>query len=338
MIDPMSVVFIKLAQFTYIIWPLFIITAFAYSLQSTGGRNWLRTLGQRIMKNLFATWLVLFFIWLVTLFAGEPVPTLLPEPANTILFFAGFGLLMILEASKLRLVPIRILARMDMHRAQAIADLNRMHHASFEELVAETYRSLGFQARRTGQTGDHGVDIEVYTPRGERWIVQCKRYKDPVGESMVRELYGTLVSEKANRAILVTSAEITAPAEAWARGKTIGLIDGEKLLKLMEKARQKAQGSKFERFTRWLEGMLASYQTPPALKRASASPMEQTRPNRVANMQPVIAAPAIPPLCPRCHVPMVSHPERHGRGLYRCRNYPSCRVVVDPSSKSSPAR
>lgn len=177
MIEPMSVVFIKLAQFTYIIWPLFIVTAFAYSLQSTGGRNWLRTLGQRIQKNIFTTWLVLFFIWLVTLFAGEPVPTLLPEPANTIIFFAGFGLLLIIEASKLRIVPYRIMARMDMHKAQAIADLNRMHPTNFEELVAETYRALGFQARRTGQTGDHGVDVEVYTPRGEHSMVSANAIK-----------------------------------------------------------------------------------------------------------------------------------------------------------------
>ncbi len=338
MIEHMSVIIIRLAQFTYIIWPLFIITAFAYSLQSTGGRTWLRTLGPRIQKNLFYTWLVLILVWLVTFFADESVPTLLPEPANTILFIAGFSLLLVIELSRLRFFPIRIMARMDLHKAQAIADLNRMHPNQFEELVAETYRMLGYQARRTGQTGDHGVDIEVYTPKGERWIVQCKRYRDPVGESIVRELYGTLISEKANRATLVTSAEITAPAELWARGKPISLIDGKQFLKLLEKARLKAQGSFFERFTGWLERMFTRVQTPPALQKMAVASLEQTRPNRAVRSEMTQASTDNLPLCPRCHVPMVNHPAHPGRGLYRCRNYPTCRVVVDLSSQSSPKR
>ncbi|MBE0695831.1 MAG: restriction endonuclease, partial [Anaerolineaceae bacterium] len=330
----MSFILIKLAQFTYIIWPLFIITAFAYSLLSPGGRNWFRTLGRRIQKNLFYTWLILFSIWLITLFAGEPVPTLLPEPANSIMFFAGLAVLLLIEANQLRFLPIRIQARLDMHKARAIHDLNQMDPGSFEELVAETYRALGYQARRTGRSGDHGIDVELRPYNGERWIVQCKRYRDPVGEAVVRELYGTMVSEKARRAILVTSAEITPPAETWARGKPIQLIDGHQFLNLMEKAHQKNQGSFFERFTIWLDRWITGAQTPPSLRQVPTGSginnlIEQTRPTRIVLHQAPADERLLTPICPRCRIPMDIHPHHPGRNLYRCKNYPTCRVVVD---------
>ncbi len=135
--------------------------------------------------------------------------------------------------------------------------------------MAETFRMLGYQAQRTGRTGDHGIDIELQTNKGERWIVQCKRYRNSVGEGIVRELYGTLVNEKANRAVLVTSSEITPPAETWARGKPISLIDGRQLLKLVEHARHKSAGSFLEQFISWLEMIIRHLQTPPALRQVA---------------------------------------------------------------------
>jgi restriction system protein len=334
MIEHMSSVLIKLAQFTYIIWPLFVIAAFAYSLQWLGGRNWYRTLGRRIHRNLLYTWLILFVIWLITLFAGDVIPTLLPEPANSITFFAGLAILLVIEVNRLRLFPIRILARIDMHKAQGIEDFNRMDPGAFEELVAETYRTLGYSARRTGHSGDHGIDVELLTPNGERWIVQCKRYRDPVGEGIVRELYGTLVSEKAKRAVLVTSAEITPPAEAWARGKPIWLVDGHQFLHLMQKAQEKTAGSGLEKITHWLERIFFHTQTPPSLRHAQATNQSlyaigQTRPIRIARQPAEMQRESFVPVCPRCKIPMQVHPNHPGRNLYRCRNYPECRVVMD---------
>lgn len=341
MIERMSSIFVKFAQFTYIIWPLFVVTAFVYSFQSIGRRKWLLKLGRRIYKNLLYTWTILFFIWLITLFADDSVPTLLPEPLNSILFFSGAGALALLEVNKLRFLPLRIQARMDLHAMQAIIDLNRMDPRAFEELVAETFRTLGYQAQRTGQTGDRGIDVEVFTKKGERWIVQCKRYRNPVGVGIVRELYGTLIGEKASRAVLVTSADITPPAELWAKGKPIQLIDGLQFLKLMETARQRAKGSLFERFTNLLESMIRHAQTPPALRSPNQEKgkphpevdkaVEQTQPIRVVS-QPAPQVVGEFPICPHCGVPMVHHPEHPGRKLFRCRNYPDCRVVLDKVS------
>jgi hypothetical protein len=265
-------ILVTLAQFIYILWPLFLISAFIYSLWGYTGiaalfnRNRRRHVLRRVQLNLLYTWLMVFVVWLFSLFADGPTPTLLPEPYNGMIFFGGLALLLINEIYRLRLFPLRLRARIDLHEIEQIAYLKEMDPAHFEELVAETYRALGYSAQRTGKSGDHGVDVLVFTPAGKRWIVQCKRYRDTVGESVVRELYGTLMSERADRAVLVTSANITAPAVEWARGKPIALVDGPALLRLIEQARSKAKGSPFDRLTRWIEGLVGIPSRPPGLR------------------------------------------------------------------------
>lgn len=329
MIEHMSDIITSLAQFIYILWPIFIVTAFGYSFQGPGGKGWWKSLLRRMHSNLLFTWLVLFVIWVVTLFASLSTPTLLPEPYNSILFFSGFVLVILIEINRLRVLPSKILARIDLQEVQAIEMLSQMAPAHFEELVAETYRALGYKAVRTGQSGDHGIDVEMVTPNGERWIIQCKRYRDSVGEAVVRELYGTLVSEKAERGILVTSAEITPPAEKWARGKPIDLIDGQQFLRLMERARKKTQGTLFDRLVSWFRIYSSARSIPAGLrsnKMISAS-LEKTRPNR-AN-RPMQHDTASLPLCPKCGTSMVPHPVHQTRKLFRCSNYPDCRVVIE---------
>ena len=350
-------------QFAYIIWPLFVITALAYSLQFSRKRGWLRTLSKKIHANLLYTWLALFGIWLVTLFAETPPPTLIPEPANSILFFSGLALLVFLELLRLRSFPRRIRARIELHEVQGVAYFRSLAPDEFEELVAETYRALGYSASRVGKSGDHGVDVDIRTPKGERWIVQVKRYRDSVGESTVRELYGTLMSEGAERGVLVTSADITLPAETWAKGKPIDLVDGPTLLRLVERARRRAEGSLFDRFTNALAGLFQPARRPAGLPAITAqqpvdaagqaSAAGQTSlsfpttsdQGSFAQTQPVRVQTArsgsntvggqgnrlsIPQrLCPACGAPLEPHPQRSGRNLYRCTRYPACRVVVN---------
>ncbi len=362
MIERVSEKILFLFQFAYIIWPLFIITALAYSLQFSRRRGWLRTIGRKIHTNLLYTWLALFLVWLVTLFAKAPPPTLIPEPANSIIFFSGLALLLALEVLRLQSLPRRIRARIELHEAQGVAYFRNLSPDEFEELVAETYRALGYSANRVGKSGDHGIDVEVRTPSGEYWVVQCKRYRDPVGERTVRELYGTLMSEGADRGILVTSADITPPAATWARGKPIDLIDGTSLLRLVDRARRRAEGSFFDRLSGALSRLVLPGRRPPGLQ-TSAIP-QSVAPNHPAisvepsipavqpaiiqsssaHTQPVRVRPtgpqpganvgqenslAVPShLCPACGAPLEPHPRRPGRDLYRCTRYPHCRVVL----------
>lgn len=104
--------------------------------------------------------------------------------------------------------------------------------SGFEHYVAGLFRQKGYQVRVRGRSGDHGVDLVVRNGNGKRAIVQCKRYQNTVGEELVRELFGTLIHERAAHAFLVATAEISGSAYEWAQGKPITLIDGRTLVRI----------------------------------------------------------------------------------------------------------
>lgn len=108
--------------------------------------------------------------------------------------------------------------------------LFKLSPKAFEHYVADLFRQKGYQVVVRGKSGDHGVDLELFGSGHKRAIVQCKRYRDTVGEVTVRDLYGTLLHERASRAFLVTTADISEAARLWASGKPMTLIDGDTLV------------------------------------------------------------------------------------------------------------
>lgn len=338
----MSHVIITLAQFVYILWPMFIMATLIYSFQvSSAARRprrgkLLAALGRfikHVRRNLLITWLLLACFWVVSLFAPGDTPGLLPDPWNTIVFLGGLALLLVFEISELKLFPRRLRAHIDIHHAVAIQDLKAMDPYDFEALVAETYAALGYSVQHVGHSGDHGIDVALRTQSGEDWVVQCKRYHGSVGEGYIRELYGTMIAEKAERAVLVTTAEITPPARTWARGKPIDLVDGVAFLKLVARARQQARGTLLDRVALFLEGLFSPAPTRPAGLRKSIQPA----PASLAAPVGLVIYSRGAPVCPNCRVPMRLHPRYTaglnghapgGPALYRCRNYPACRVAL----------
>jgi restriction system protein len=113
-----------------------------------------------------------------------------------------------------------------------VEELYMLSPAAFERYVAGLFRWKGYQVRVRGRSGDHGVDLELVGAGGRRGIVQCKRYQNTVGEKVVRDLFGTLLHERAVHAFLVTTADISPAAYAWAEGKPMTLIDGTTLVKI----------------------------------------------------------------------------------------------------------
>ncbi|MFZ1040042.1 MAG: restriction endonuclease [Anaerolineales bacterium] len=105
--------------------------------------------------------------------------------------------------------------------AQTAQDLLDISPAQFEKMVVELYEIRCYSAKLTGTTGDHGVDVVVQTPKGEKWIIQCKKWRGSVGEPVVREFFGTMHHEKADRGLLVTTGRFTRQAHEWAKGKPL---------------------------------------------------------------------------------------------------------------------
>jgi restriction system protein len=109
--------------------------------------------------------------------------------------------------------------------------------SEFESLVANLFKGMGLETRLTRSSRDGGVDAVAFDPRpvlGGKVVIQAKRYKNTVGVSAVRDLYGTMMNEGANKGILVTTAGYGPDAFAFAKDKPVELIDGSGLLYLLE--------------------------------------------------------------------------------------------------------
>lgn len=107
----------------------------------------------------------------------------------------------------------------------------------FENLVTNLFSGIGFETKQTRSSRDGGVDAIAFDSRpllGGKIVLQAKRYKNVVGVSAVRDLYGTMINEGANKGILVTTSHYGSDAYTFANDKPIELIDGSGLLYLLK--------------------------------------------------------------------------------------------------------
>lgn len=113
--------------------------------------------------------------------------------------------------------------------------LAKLDPLEFERVVAEYYRRQGYTVEHCGTGGggrrfDGGIDLKMYRD-GEYTIVQCKRENAlQVTHNVGHELLGVLMTERANRAIVVNAGEFTPYAWATAaKNPQLELIDGDRL-------------------------------------------------------------------------------------------------------------
>jgi restriction system protein len=128
------------------------------------------------------------------------------------------------------------------YREEVLALLLRLPPGGFERLAQRILREAGFtQVVVTGQSGDGGIDgfgtLQVNPLVSFKVLFQCKRYAKSVAPSHVRDFRGAMAG-RPDKGIIVTTGSFTAEArrEATRDGAPpIELIDGEKLLDMLEK-------------------------------------------------------------------------------------------------------
>ena len=106
------------------------------------------------------------------------------------------------------------------------------------ELFEKEFNKTGGEVRVTRASRDGGVDAVAFDPdpiRGGKIVIQAKRYTNTVGVSAVRDLYGTVINEGANKGILISTADYGPDAYEFARGKPLTLLNGGHLLSLLQK-------------------------------------------------------------------------------------------------------
>jgi restriction system protein len=158
------------------------------------------------------------------------------------------------------LVPVRPILQLDTNDARFVpshdvadglddsVNLAAMDWEEFEHLIRELFEkefsSGESEVKITRASRDGGVDAVVFDPdplRGGKIVIQAKRYTNTVGLSAVRDLYGTVVNEGANKGILVTTADYGPDAYEFAKDKPLALVSGSNLLHLLEKHGHKAR-------------------------------------------------------------------------------------------------
>src|SRR5262249_4108594 len=116
-------------------------------------------------------------------------------------------------------------------------NLMELSPKEFESLITNLFEKMGLETRQTQASRDGGVDCVAFDNRpifGGKVIIQAKRYKNTVGVSAVRDLFGTLQNEGASKGILVTTSGYGKAAFDFANGKPLELLEGSHLLYLLE--------------------------------------------------------------------------------------------------------
>jgi restriction system protein len=115
-------------------------------------------------------------------------------------------------------------------------NLMELSPTEFEGLITNLFAAMGLDTRQTRPSRDGGVDCVAFDPRpvfGGKVVIQAKRYKNTVGVSAVRDLFGTVQNEGASKGILVTTSGYGKAAFEFAKGKPLELLDGGNLLHLL---------------------------------------------------------------------------------------------------------
>jgi restriction system protein len=181
--------------------------------------------------------------------------------------------------------------------------LNGMSWREFELLVGEAFRLQGYAVSEQGGAGpDGGVDI-VLRKGSETFLVQCKQWKAfKVSVDVVRELYGVMAAQGAAGGFVITSGTFTADAKAFAEGRNVRLVDGPRLVGLIQQAKAARSAG------------------------APRAPVAKASPPVSA---PAPASPAAEPACPVCQSPMVRRTAKKGTNagsqFWGCPQYPACR-------------
>ncbi len=132
--------------------------------------------------------------------------------------------------------------RMERMRTQAkradlkLAQLGNLTPEGFEEFVAEVFEAMGYHVDRVGGTGDEGADLKV-KKAGLVGVVQCKYHtRGVVGSPELQKFLGTIHHTRSHKGFFVTTRTFSLSAEKFVADHPIELIDGPRLVELVQEA------------------------------------------------------------------------------------------------------
>jgi restriction system protein len=118
-----------------------------------------------------------------------------------------------------------------------LAQLASLTPETFEEFVAELFEALGYEVEQVGGAGDEGADLRLRGKNGLLAVVQCKYHKrGVVGSPVLQKFLGTIHHTLSHKGFFVTTSTFSLSAEKFAAEHPIELIDGPRLVELVNQA------------------------------------------------------------------------------------------------------
>ncbi|MCI2171805.1 restriction endonuclease [Schleiferilactobacillus perolens] len=123
-------------------------------------------------------------------------------------------------------------------RRTGIAQVDKMDGKEFEEYVAYLLiRNDADQVKVTQYQGDQGIDI-LFQQHGEKWGVQCKRYKHYVSNRAVQEAIAGGAFNHLDHVMVITNSHFSKSAQQLAKEANVILYDRERLMKFIMTAKK----------------------------------------------------------------------------------------------------
>lgn len=154
------------------------------------------------------------------------------EPLLTI------GLIVFTGGSLLLALTIRILRELKL-RKSGIYDIDKMSGREFEEYLRVLLKDRGYSVQLTPASGDYGADL-ILSTKGNKIIVQAKRYKKNVGVKAVQEIAAAQKYYNSDECWVITNWFFTEPAKKLAKTNNVRLVDRNQLMNWMLKEKRRA--------------------------------------------------------------------------------------------------
>jgi len=124
--------------------------------------------------------------------------------------------------------------RARLERLGNLSVLQKMTSIEFEKYICDLFIQLGYEASVTQASGDRGKDIVMYKENAFT-IAECKRYvTSTVGRPHIQKFHSAVIDSNAEKGYFITTGEFTKQAVEYIVDKPIELINGEKLVVLIE--------------------------------------------------------------------------------------------------------
>jgi restriction system protein len=118
--------------------------------------------------------------------------------------------------------------------------IGKMSPAAFERLAQRLLREAGFvKVEVTGKSGDGGIDglgVLKVNLLSFQVLFQCKRYRNSVGASAIRDFRGAMIG-RSDKGLMITTGTFTPEAKKEATrdgAPAVDLIDGDQLCELLK--------------------------------------------------------------------------------------------------------